>query len=113
MERLYAGDGTTHVQFHCAPSDQAAKLSVQFLEIKMHVQQFTRQFLEVKACEKVQQHSLAADLCRHCNLAVGREIFVPLFPGNLQLYIVGVSRLCRHFLAFLYASSSRCMGLKL
>jgi len=29
-----AGDETTHVQFHCAPSDQAAKLSVQFLEIK-------------------------------------------------------------------------------
>ena len=83
MERLYAGDGTTHVQFHCAPSDQAAKLSVQFLEIRMHVQQFTRQFLEVKACEKVQQHSLAADLLCHCNLAVGREIFVPLFAREL------------------------------
>ena len=60
----------------------------------MHVQQFTRQFLEVKACEKVQQHSLTADVLCHCNIAVGREIFVPLFPGNLQLYIVGVSRLC-------------------
>jgi hypothetical protein len=29
VERLQAGDETTHVQFHCAPSDQAAKLSVQ------------------------------------------------------------------------------------
>jgi len=57
----------THVQFLGTP-DQAAKLNAQCLEIKMHVQLFTRQFAEVKACKKIQLHSLTADVLCHYNI---------------------------------------------